>query len=294
MYGVEKLYIPETLDEALAILDSDPQAQPLAGGTDIIVKMRHKDLQGVRLLSLAKLRELQGVRERENGVIEIGASCTFTYLANNEIVGRRIPMIRTAGLSMGGPQIQNVATIGGNVCNGATSADSAPSLFALDTVLVLRSVRGERRVPIADFYAGPGRVKKEPGELLVTLEIPNAKTERWGGEYIKFAVRKAMDISTLGAAATCRLAEDGTVAYASIALGVAGPTPVRCPDAEAFLIGKVPTKELMEREVEERVLAATNPRSSWRASKEFRVGLIRTLSTRAFLRAYETAKGEAK
>ena len=293
MYGVDKLYIPQTLEEALQILDRDPEVMPLAGGTDILVKMRHKALKGVKLMSTEKLEALKGVREREDGVIEIGASCTFTFLANNEIVCRRIPMIRTAGLAMGGPQIQNVATIGGNVSNGATSADSAPSLFALDAILILHSVRGVRRVPIQEFYAGPGRVKKEPGELLVCIEIPHAGTTNWGGMYIKSSVRKAMDISTLGAAATCQLNADGTVSAASIALGVAGPTPLRCPEAEAFLVGKVPTEARME-EVADLVLQATNPRTSWRASKEFRIGLIRALSTRAFLGAYAAAKGEAK
>ena len=291
MYGVEKLYVPQTMEEALAILANDPEVQPLAGGTDILVKMRHKALKGAKLMSIAKLDELKGVCEREDGTIVIGAACTYTFLANNEIINRRIPMVKTAGLSMGGPQIQNVATIGGNICNGATSADGAPSMFALDAILVLRSVNGERRVPVADFYAGPGRVKKEPGELLICIEIPNAKESLWGGMYIKSSVRKAMDISTLGAAATCRLNEDGTVAYASIALGVAGPTPLRCADAEAFLVGKVPTEELMK-EAAELVLGATNPRSSWRASKDFRVGLIKALSTRAFMGAYAAAKGE--
>ena len=291
MYGVEKLYVPQTMEEALAILANDPEVQPLAGGTDILVKMRHKALKGAKLMSIAKLDELKGVCEREDGTIVIGAACTYTFLANNEIINRRIPMVKTAGLSMGGPQIQNVATIGGNICNGATSADGAPSMFALDAILVLRSVNGERRVPVADFYAGPGRVKKEPGELLICIEIPNAKESLWGGMYIKSSVRKAMDISTLGAATTCRLNEDGTVAYASIALGVAGPTPLRCADAEAFLVGKVPTEELMK-EAAELVLGATNPRSSWRASKDFRVGLIKALSTRAFMGAYAAAKGE--
>ena len=291
MYGVEKLYVPQTMEEALAILANDPEVQPLAGGTDILVKMRHKALKGAKLMSIAKLDELKGVCEREDGTIVIGAACTYTFLANNEIINRRIPMVKTAGLSMGGPQIQNVATIGGNICNGATSADGAPSMFALDAILVLRSANGERRVPVADFYAGPGRVKKEPGELLICIEIPNAKESLWGGMYIKSSVRKAMDISTLGAAATCRLNEDGTVAYASIALGVAGPTPLRCADAEAFLVGKVPTEELMK-EAAELVLSATNPRSSWRASKDFRIGLIKALSTRAFMGAYAAAKGE--
>lgn len=291
MYGVEKLYVPQTLEEALDILAKDPEVQPLAGGTDIIVKMRSKHLKGVKLMSIAKLEELKGVEEKEDGTIVIGAGCTYTFLANNEIINRRLPMIKTAGLSMGGPQIQNVATMGGNICNGATSADGAPSLFALDAVLVLRTANGERRVPITDFYAGPGRVKKEPGELLVCFEISSAKASNWGGRYIKSSVRKAMDLSTLGAAATCLINEDGTVAKAAISLGVAGPTPIRCAEAEAFLEGKIPTEEIMA-ECAELVLGAANPRTSWRASKEFRVGLIKALSTRAFLGAYADAKGE--
>lgn len=291
MYGVEKLYIPKTLDEALDILAKDPEVQPLAGGTDIIVKMRSKNLKGVKLMSISKLEELQGVYEKEDGTIVIGAGCTYTFLANNEIINRRLPMIKTAGLSMGGPQVQNAATMGGNICNGATSADGAPSLFALDTILVLRTAEGERRIPIADFYAGPGRVKKLPGELLISFEISSAKPTNWGGRYIKSSVRKAMDLSTLGAAATCLINDDGTVAKAAISLGVAGPTPIRCTAAEEFLVGKIPTEEMMP-EVAELVLSAANPRTSWRASKEFRIGLIKALSTRAFMGAYADAKGE--
>ncbi|MEL7610580.1 MAG: xanthine dehydrogenase subunit XdhB [Bacillota bacterium] len=289
MYSVKKLYRPETLQEALAILAEHPEAWPLAGGTDVLVKMRHKRMKDVTLLSLSKL-PLSGVEE--NGAeIVIGPCTTFTALADNPIIQARLPMLRTAARSMGGPQIQNAATIGGNICNGATSADSAPSLFALDAELTLTSATGSRRIPIGEFYAGPGRVNREGGELLTAIHIPVGEQMRWGGAYIKFSTRKAMDIAILGSAAVCALHEDGSVKKAAIALGVAAPTPVRCAEAEALLLGKAPTAELLL-EAGRLALTACSPRSSWRASKEYREALIQELSVRAFKEAHRLAGGK--
>ena len=172
MYGVEKLFIPETLEEALEILANDPTVVPIAGGTDILVRMRSQKTQKARLLSLQKLKELTGIRMRFDGSIEIGAASTFTDLATSPLIIERLPLLKTAALSMGGPQIQHVSTIGGNVCNGAVSADSAPPLFALDAELELKSLSAERIVPISDFYQGPGKVSRRQDELLVRLIIP--------------------------------------------------------------------------------------------------------------------------
>ncbi|MCE5187682.1 MAG: xanthine dehydrogenase FAD-binding subunit XdhB [Eubacteriales bacterium] len=290
MYFVKKLYLPETLPEALKILKEHPETTILAGGTDVLVKMRHKRMRDVTLLSLAKL-PLSGVEDKGDEIV-IGPGTTFTALAENPIMQTRLPMLCTAARSMGGPQIQNVATIGGNVCNGATSADSAPSLFALDAVLTLTSAGGDRRVPIREFYTGPGRVKLESGEMLTAIHIPAGEQARWGGVYIKFSTRKAMDIAILGSAAVCELGEDGRVIKAAIAMGVAAPTPVRCTDAEALLTGKTPTAELLQ-EAGRLALTACSPRSSWRATKEYREALIQELSVRAFQEAYRLAGGKA-
>ena len=290
LYSVKELFVPETLDEALTYLAEHPEARPLAGGTDVLVDMRRKQPEDVLLVALEKLPELRGIRLCADGVLEIGAYTTFTQLANSPEIAQRAPMLRTAALAMGGPQIQNVATIGGNICNGATSADSAPGLFALDATLVLRSASGERRVPITQFYDGPGRVKRHPSELLVTIELPPCSSSKHGDCYIKFSTRKAMDLALIGCAATCDLAEDGTVAAVSIALGVAAPTPIRAPEAEAFLTGKRLTSDLLE-QAGELALKASSPRSSWRASKEYREQIIRTLAKRAVRAAYEMAGG---
>ena len=292
MYSVKKLHSPVSLEAALCLLAGEEKALPLAGGTDILVKMRGGELKDVSLVSLAKLAELREIAEDENGDILIGSAVTFTDVAQSPIVGARVPMLCTAALSMGGPQIQNVATIGGNVCNGATSADSAPSLFALDAMLELRSAEKTRCVPIGEFYTGPGKTVRRPDELLVSIRLPIARKERWGGVYLKYSTRKAMDISTLGCAAVCELDADGaTVRRAAIALGTAAPTPVRCTEAESLLDGKIPTAELME-QVGQAARNATNPRTSWRATKEYREALAEESAQRAFMQAYQQAKGE--
>jgi xanthine dehydrogenase FAD-binding subunit len=199
-------------------------------------------------------------------------------------------MLKTAALSMGGPQTQNVATIGGNVCNGATSADSAPSLFALDAVLELVSADGSRKVPVTEFYAGPGKVNKAHGELLTHIILPAGPRANRGGAYIKMSTRNAMDISTLGSAAVCVLDADGSIRSAAIALGTAGPVPMRCTEAEEVLTGKFLTDALLA-EAGKKAAAAANPRSSWRASAAYRKYLAEELSARAFKDAFEAAGG---
>ncbi|MDO4478033.1 MAG: xanthine dehydrogenase FAD-binding subunit XdhB [Lachnospiraceae bacterium] len=290
MYNVDELYTPATLEEALDIMAKDPEVQPLAGGTDVVVKMRAKNLKNVKLLSLDRIQELKGVQMLEDGTIAIGAMTTFTKVANDPIIIEKLPTLRTAALAMGGPQIQNVATIGGNVCNGAVSADSAPSLFALESKLVLRTKDSERTIDIADFYLGPGRVDRKPGELLVRILVA-PKGDHFGCMYNKFAVRKAMDLAIFGVAATCKLAEDGTIAKATIAMGVAAPVPVRCTEAEDYAVGKIPTEDVMA-EIGRLSLNSTKPRDSWRASKRYREALIRTLSGRAVRDAFVLAGGK--
>lgn len=290
LYSVKELYRPETLEDALRYLAEYPDARPIAGGTDVLVSMRKKKPEDVRLVGLQNLQELRGIRRREDGMVEIGAYNTFTDLANCPIIAESVPMLRTAALAMGGPQIQNAATIGGNVCNGATSADSAPALFARDAVLVLRSAQGERRVPITEFYDGPGRVKRQSGEILVTIELPPCQADSYGDCYIKFSTRKAMDLALIGCAAACGVAKDGTIAQVGIALGVAAPTPIRAAEAEAFLKGKRLTEDMLE-QVGELALATAKPRDSWRASKAYREQIIKTLARRAVRAAYEMAGG---
>lgn len=290
MYSVKDLLRPSNLEEALQMMKDHPEAMPLAGGTDVVVKMRKKAPKDVVLLSVAKIGEMKGIELLGDGTVSIGAASTFTEIAESPVINRFYPMLKTAALAMGGPQIQNVATIGGNVCNGAVSADSAPSLFALDARLVLRTADNERIIPIHEFYLGPGRVGRKEGELLVRILI-QPKEQKFGGVYRKFATRKAMDLAILGVAGCVSIGDDDLISQASIALGVAAPTPIRCPEAEAYLIGKKPEPEVLK-EVGELALKAANPRDSWRASKRYREALIKELSGRVIRDAYELAGGK--
>lgn len=287
MYYVKDLFIPNTLEEALCTLSSNNTIIPIAGGTDILVKMRNKYMKDVSLLSLSHIPELFGISLQSDGTILIGAMSTFSEIAVNRIIIDRIPMLKTAALSMGGPQIQNVSTIGGNVCNGAVSADSAPALFALDAVLNLKSKTTTRSLPIRDFYIGPGKVARQPDELLISISIPPIPNKNWYCAYLKFSTRAAMDIATLGCAITCELTNEGNILRSSIALGVAGPTPVRCTVAEKYLEGKPPFQKAIV-EASNLALQAATPRSSWRASKEYREALIKEL----VIEAFETALSE--
>jgi xanthine dehydrogenase FAD-binding subunit len=293
MYFVEKLHRPSGLAEALDILAKGDRIIPMAGGTDILVELRKSRAKGVRLMSLSGLPELRGISEDAEGNIVIGAGSTFAEIGEDARIAAKVPMLRTAALSLGGPQTRNVATIGGNICNGATSADAAPSLFALDAVLELANAGEVRSVPITSFYAGPGKVNKAPDELLTRIILPIGQKQIWAGYYIKMSTRKAMDISMLGSAAVCELAADGSIKTASIALGTAAPTPIRCPEAEAILNGKRLTESLLK-EAGRKAAASSNPRSSWRASEAYRRELVEELSARAFRRAFEAAGGKMK
>ena len=262
---------------------------PIAGGTDILIKMRKKRPQNVHLLSLKDVEDLFRLYEDEAG-IHIGPMLTFSHLAQQPLIEKKRPFLKTAALAMGGPQIQNLATIGGNVCNGATSADSAAPLHALNAHLVLARADGRRSVPITEFYLGPGRVARMPNELLTDIIVPPVPVRGFYGVYKKFATRKAMDIATLGCIAIITLNDEGCISDAALAYCTAGPIPVRCVQAGKELIGTCELDETLLDHVAEIAAGETHPRTSWRASKEYRLNLIRELGKRAIVEAFEKAR----
>lgn len=288
MYGISKIDTPETLGEALEILAQSPNAQPYAGGTDILVKMRSLNTQGAHFVSLSKIDELHHIYEDDTG-LHIGPMVSFAELVAHPLITTKIPLLRTAALAMGGPQVQNLATIGGNLCNGATSSDSSAPLLALDAVLVLQSNRQKRTIELSSFYVGPGKVNCDAEELLVDIIIPTIPNEGFGSVYEKFSTRKAMDIATLGCASAVWLNPNKSIRKARLAYCTAGPTPVRCFEVETLLEGKSDLNAELLEEAIDLAVAATNPRSSWRASKDFRLNLIRELGKRNLMAAFQMA-----
>lgn len=285
MFDIKNIIEPETLEEAIKFKGEKPELKIIAGGTDVLIKLRHGSWEGVELLSIKNLKELDFIKEHEDGTIEIGAMSCFAKVHRSKVIEENLTALAEGAVSMGGPQIRNMATIGGNVCNGAVSADSAPSLFAFNAKVKLVSSKGERIVPITEFYAGPGKVKINEDELLVSILIDKKDYEEAKSNYIKYSNRKAMDISMLGVAAVAKV-KAGKFEEVRIALGVAAPVPVRCFEAEAFALGKAATEATIKAIGEEAVKAA-KARDSWRASKAYREHLIEELTVRALRKIVE-------
>ncbi len=189
MYDIEKYYQAKDIDDAVRALSADPDAVVISGGSDVLIKIREGKLAGCSLVSIHGIRELEGISMEEDGTIVIGPATTFSHITNNKIIQEYIPILGDAVDMAGGPQLRNIGTVGGNVCNGVTSADSASSLCCLDAILVLTGPAGVREVPISEWYTGPGRTVRAHDELLTSIKIKKENYEGYGGHYIKYGKR---------------------------------------------------------------------------------------------------------
>ncbi len=285
MYDLTSIYRAASVADAIAALEKDPQAVVIAGGSDVLIKIREGKLAGCRLVSIHGLdAELAGVRVQENGDLAIGPLTTFHNVTFDPLIRAHVPVLGEAADMAGGPQLRAVGTIGGNVCNGVTSADTASTLMAFGAQMHVQGPEGWRVVPIDAWYKGVGKVDLRPAELLCRIVIPKANFEGWTGHYIKYAQRNAMDIATLGVSCLVKLSADKTVCEdVRLAFGVAAPTPIRSHTAEDGVRGL--TVAQAAEQIGDLALQDINPRTSWRASREFRVQLVKELSGRALLEA---------
>ena len=292
MYDIGKFYQAADVEDAVRALVKDPEAVVISGGSDVLIKIREGKLAGCSLVSIHGIKELEGIRMEEDGTIVIGPATTFSHITNNDIIQKHIPMLGDAVDMAGGPQLRNIGTIGGNVCNGVTSADSASSLCCLDAVLVLKGPDGVREVPISQWYTGPGRTVRNHDEVLTAIRIKKENYQGYGGHYIKYGKRNAMEIATLGCAVSVKLTEDKRhIQDLRLGYGVAAPTPIRCHKTEGAVKG-METGEALAQAVGKGALEEVNPRSSWRASREFRLQLVEELGRRAVKQAVINAGGE--
>ena len=292
MYDIGKFYQAADVEDAVRALVKDPEAVVISGGSDVLIKIREGKLAGCSLVSIHGIKELEGIVMEEDGTTVIGPATTFSHIANNDMIQKHIPMLGDAVDMAGGPQLRNIGTIGGNVCNGVTSADSASSLCCLDAVLVLKGPDSVREVPISQWYTGPGRTVRNHDEVLTAIRIKKENYQGYGGHYIKYGKRSAMEIATLGCAVSVKLTEDKRyIQDLRLGYGVAAPTPIRCHKTEGAVKG-METGEALAQAVGKSALEEVNPRSSWRASREFRLQLVEELGRRAVKQAVINAGGE--
>ena len=292
MYDFKALYEAKSVAHGIELLQAHPQAVIIAGGSDVLIKMREGKLAGVELVSIYGLDELRGVRMEADGTLRIGSLTSFSHITKDPLIQEHINVLGEAVDMVGGPQIRNIGTIGGNTCNGVTSADSASTLFAWDAKIELTGPEGVRVVPIQDFYVKAGKVDLRPGELQTAILIPKESYAGYKGNYIKYAMRNAMDIATTGCSVNVKLSEDKSrILDARIAYGVAGPIPLRAPSAEAAAKNQPVRKETVKA-FADAVLQDINPRTSWRATKEFRQHIAVVLANRAITESIRLSGGE--
>ncbi len=215
---------PSSLKEALGLLRDEPRLMPIAGCTDVYVELNAGTLPGRRFINLWNLDELRGIRVR-GAVLSIGALSTFTEIMKSPLVARRIPILAAASREVGGMQIHNRGTLGGNIANGSPAGDTLPVLAVADAAVVLRSAGGERRVAFNDFYTGYRRSVRRPDELIVRVEIPAIEGRQW---FRKVGTRSAQAISKVMMAAV-------RSARPRIALGSVAATVIRVRKTEEIL-----------------------------------------------------------
>ena len=256
---------PTTVEEATKLLAELNDVKVLAGGTDLIPKMKQRLLEPKNIVNLKKIKALEGIKERDKG-IWIGAATKLRVIERSQLIKDKIPLQYLATKTIGSVQIRNMGTLAGNVCNASPAADGALGLVAQDSIIHIAGSKGKRDVPITEFFTGPGASVLEKDEIVTGFTVPVMDKDT-GYHFISIG-RMALDISTISIAVTVTK-KDGKVAKATVALGSVAPTPLRLPEVEKFLKGKSLSDEVIW-EAAEMVSNGIKPITDVRASAEYR------------------------
>ena len=303
-------YKPQTMLEAVELMGTLDNAKYIAGGTDVMVLLRQKKIVPENLISLRNIGDLVYI-DKQDG-LKIGSATTHTEIVKDEFIKRFYSALNDAATRLGSRQIRNVATVGGNICNAAPSADTACPLLVLDAKVIIVGQKGEREVDIDDFFLGPNKIALERGEIVKGFHMPQFG-DNTGSAYIKHTRRQAMDLPMIGIGARitikigksevrCRDAlctidtisnvlarlqdEELEIEDARIAMGVVAPRPIRAKQAEAALKGNVVSEKLF-REIGEIAATEAQPRDSIRGEAWYRKEMVKVLVRRALMRSID-------
>jgi carbon-monoxide dehydrogenase medium subunit len=269
---------PETIEEAIVAMRAN-DAYALAGGTDLVPQLREGRRRAARIVDLKHIPEMTAIMLLPDGSVSIGAAATATAVARHTAIAAGYPAIAEAAQLIGGVQVQNRASFGGNICNAAPSADGVPALICHGAQALIAGPGGTRKMPVEAMFAGPGRTTLAPGELMVAIQLPPV-APRTAGAYLRFTPRREMDIAIAGAAGWLRLGADGIIAEARVALASVAPMPIRAPTAEKKLLGQRPSGVLFE-EAGRCAAQDARPISDTRGSAGYRRTLVAVLMARA-------------
>lgn len=299
-------FAPQSLREAIEIFERKGEGgRYLAGGTDILVQMKEGHRHVPYLVSLRHIPELTGIEFSERSGLRIGAMTLMSEVADHPLIQQRFSALADGAGIVGSYQTRNMATIGGNVCNAAPSAEVAPPLLVLgaqarivgpsatmpSTTHTVVARPPERTVPLEEFFLGPGQTVLKSGDILIEFLLP-VPPLRSGSYYERHTPRKEMDIAVVGTAAFVVLNDDDTFREVRIALGAVAPTPIRVPEAERFLVGKAITDQAALEEAGRLAREASRPISDVRGSAAFRRELVRVMTIRSLRFAAERAQGK--
>jgi xanthine dehydrogenase FAD-binding subunit len=269
---------PETLEEALAAMRGG-NARALAGGTDLIPQMREGRVSATAIVDLKRISDLTAIAPVHDGGVRIGAAASASAVARHPVIARDYPAVARSARLIGSAQIQSRASLGGNICNAAPSADAVPALICHAADALIADASGRREIALEQIFVGPGRTLLGDTALLLAVVLP-PPPPRSAVQYLRFTPRREMDIAIAGAGAFIALDAQGAIAAARIVLASVAPTPMRASAAELALIGERPTPALL-REAGRRAGGDARPIDDTRGSADYRRALVSVLTARA-------------
>lgn len=278
-------FAPETLDEAQKLLfEQGAGAHLLAGGTDLLVKMNHGLLKPACVIALKHIQGLNHITFDSKKGLTIGATALLGDVAAHPDILKHYPAVADAAKETANVQIRNMGTVAGNLCNAAPSADNAPSLLALNAEAVIKTADGERRLPLDQFFKGPGHTALETGEILTAIHVP---LPSGGASYQHISARGKVDISAVCVGAMV-LMDNDICRETRIFLGAVGPTPLRAEKTEDLIRGKKLTEEMIQK-AGVQAARESKPITDVRASAEYRNKMVAVLTRRALRQARDRA-----
>lgn len=280
-------FFPKTVQEVLSLLKKyNRKARVFAGGTDLLTKMKRREVVPQYLIALNGIRDLHFIKYQKDKGLRIGAATTLSEVLESQMVQKYYPILTETIAQMASAQVRNVGTIAGNICNAVPSADTAPSLIVLGAQLKLVGMQKQRTVPVESFFKGPDRTLLGPMEIVSEIQLPSP-TAKGGGAYLKHTLRREMDLPIAGVAVYMLLdSENTTCKDIKISMGAVAPVPMRAKKAEAILRGKPLSDDLVEHAA---MIASeeSKPIDDIRSSAQYRRDMVRVLTKQAIKRSLE-------
>ena len=271
-------FAPQTLEEALELLQKyGSRARVMAGGTDLMVKIRLKSTKPEAVISLKKIKGLGGIEVDSQKGLTLGATALLADVAAHPGINRYFPAIATAAGETANVQVRNMGTVVGNLCNASPSADNAPAMLVMEATVHIIGPKGKRDLPIGDFFKGPGITALTPDEIVTAVSVPHPPPNT-RVVYHAFSARGKLNCSTVGISVLTSLEAD-ILKIARIAIGACAPVPMRAPGAEAMLTGHKVNEKLLE-SAAGKASMETMPIDDVRASAAYRLKLVQVLTQR--------------